>query len=421
MGVLHQLIPPAILKPLLASSSRSGSSVKAFYDLCAQAFWEFIEDLLHFIESVDWSEPFLSVMIAFHIGLVVWMLRSQKSHLQTAINFTVVAVLVCFARPLNNLLSANYALFSRVNYFDPHGAFMGVMWLAPLMADMVFLMWTLLEQTSEMMVQVKKKQMQLQRKRAEAAAAKPASIAPAPRRRKASVSVPLLRPMRSAPHIIVRALHWLLDTYARIVPFMRMLALSWKGAPRVRGPSHVAVSFRGLVVPYPEEIARIVGWCINSEVAVLTLHDTKGTLKERATDIAETLVSANVRVLVSGMDIGSPPAEPPALYLNIVSNSDGRAALAAVARALATHSSKPVINVDSVTAALQAGKVKLPSDEPNLIFLTHTTISSGMDIGNFVPWDIRLTEFAATKEDLILPAFDCGLRQYAKSQKRFGK
>ncbi|KAJ3146940.1 hypothetical protein HDU89_005970 [Geranomyces variabilis] len=422
MDVLHQLIPPAILKPLLASSARSGSLVKGFYDLCAQAVREINEDWAHFIQAVDWSEPFLSVMIAFQIGLLAWLFVSRKTHLQTAINFTVIALLVFIAQPLNNLLSAHYALFSRVNYFDPHGTFMGVMWVSPLMADMIFLMWTLLEQTSEMMVQVKTKQMQLQRQRAEAAAAaKPASIAPAPRRRKASVSVLPLRPLRSAPHIVVRALHWLLDTYALIVPFLRMVALSWKGAPRVRAPSHVAVSFRGLVVPYPEEIAAIAGWCINSDVAVLTLHDAKGTLKERAADIAESLAAANVRVLVSGMDVRSPPDEPPALYVNIVSDSDGRAALAAVARALATDSSKPVVNVDSVTAALQAGKVKLPSDEPNLIFLTHTTLSSGMEIGNFVPWDIRLTEFAATREDLTLSAFECGLRQYAKCQQRFGK
>ncbi|KAI8904235.1 transmembrane protein 18-domain-containing protein [Powellomyces hirtus] len=304
-------------------------------------------------------------------------------------------------KPINYLGAQYHGSFSRTNYFDAHGVFMGVMWAAPLLLDMMLLMGLLLRQSAQMLVKVKTQQFQKQRAQKMKSAAGQSKNADGPkqevkeRKRPSKLEPPADTPepqISLLPHI----LHWSITTYRRVFSSSQTAGPPSRldiNSTAARKPAHVAVSFRGSNVPDAQTVIRVATWCMDHNVRVLTVHDASGVLKTMAESIADSS-SITTQVLVAGIPLkpSSQPSAHPMLYVNIVSDNEGRAALVDVARTFAADPSAPQVTVESVDTALRAGKVPLPTPEPNLVFLTHTH-SDSIQIGNFLPWDIRLSEF----------------------------
>ena len=60
---------------------------------------------------------------------------------------------------MNGFLSKRWELFSTQNYFDERGAFVSVIWNAPLMVNLVVILINFLRLTVKEMVKMKKAQM----------------------------------------------------------------------------------------------------------------------------------------------------------------------------------------------------------------------------------------------------------------------
>ncbi|KAI8817692.1 uncharacterized protein EV422DRAFT_212286 [Fimicolochytrium jonesii] len=222
-----------------------------------------------------------------------------------------------------------------------------------------------------------------------------------------------------------------------------------------------------------EEVERIVGWCLEAGVRVLTVFDEEGLLKTKAAHLHRALKSTLSPSIKQPYTIGSstPPPRPEEsdpilvqvyasgrripkttaeqrrdeavdvdsahnsddegetidLHINIVSPTDGRQPLVDAARALArkaiTNTSPTIVDVDVMDRTLHKGRdASLPINrsEPQLVFLTHTD-PEFITIGNFMPWEIRLSEFWPVPSELTQAEFVEGLRHMASCQQRFGK
>ncbi|KAI8826599.1 transmembrane protein 18 [Fimicolochytrium jonesii] len=109
--------------------------------------------------QIDWTEPFILTLVGFHVVFLAWICTGRKQYARTAVNFFLVGGLIFASRWLNTLGSQHYAKLASVDYFDPHGTFLGVMWAAPLLGDLVLLTIFLLRQSMDMMIQVKRQQL----------------------------------------------------------------------------------------------------------------------------------------------------------------------------------------------------------------------------------------------------------------------
>ena len=63
------------------------------------------------------------------------------------------------AERMNGFLAKRWSLFSTQNYFDARGAFVSVIWNAPLMVNLVIILVNFLRLTVKEMVKMKKAQM----------------------------------------------------------------------------------------------------------------------------------------------------------------------------------------------------------------------------------------------------------------------
>ncbi|KNC99199.1 uncharacterized protein SPPG_09278 [Spizellomyces punctatus DAOM BR117] len=125
----------------------------------SRAVSEFVADSATFISAIDWTEPFIAVLISFHVLLALWVVLTRNNQTLTASNFVAIGVLALAAQPLNYLASQHWATFSRTNYFDAQGVFMSIMWAGPLMIELIFCVIMLVRQAGDMVVKVKREQL----------------------------------------------------------------------------------------------------------------------------------------------------------------------------------------------------------------------------------------------------------------------
>ncbi|ESQ33353.1 hypothetical protein EUTSA_v10008956mg [Eutrema salsugineum] len=102
------------------------------------------ENFLGFFHAIDWKEPWIMGLMAFHALLLMVTLLSRR-HLNFHMFLFLMALAgVYFAETLNRLLRKNWKRFSTQNYFDPHGVFLSVLWSGPLLViAMIILINTL--------------------------------------------------------------------------------------------------------------------------------------------------------------------------------------------------------------------------------------------------------------------------------------
>ncbi|KAI4358041.1 hypothetical protein L6164_001951 [Bauhinia variegata] len=102
------------------------------------------ENFIGFFHSIDWKEPWLIGLLAFHVVLLLVAVISRKNTNFQMILFLSALAGVYLAEKLNNILGKNWKSFSSQNYFDPNGLFMSVLWSGPLLViAMIILINTL--------------------------------------------------------------------------------------------------------------------------------------------------------------------------------------------------------------------------------------------------------------------------------------
>ncbi|XP_052188735.1 uncharacterized protein LOC127799064 [Diospyros lotus] len=91
------------------------------------------DNFIGFFYAIDWTEPWLISVLAFHAVLLIVVIISRKN-----INFQMCLFLlalagVYLAETLNSVLRDNWKSFAGQNYFDTHGLFLSVLWSGPLL------------------------------------------------------------------------------------------------------------------------------------------------------------------------------------------------------------------------------------------------------------------------------------------------
>ncbi|KDO83944.1 hypothetical protein CISIN_1g031229mg [Citrus sinensis] len=91
------------------------------------------DNFIGFFHAIDWKEPWLMGLMAFHFVLLVVAISSRKNLNFQMYLFLLALAGVYFAENLNRVLGSNWKRFATQNYFDSHGIFLSALWSGPLL------------------------------------------------------------------------------------------------------------------------------------------------------------------------------------------------------------------------------------------------------------------------------------------------
>lgn len=119
-----------------------------------------------FRAAVNWTEPFILSLMAFHIVvflLCLWASRPTRSLVPRVAIMLCIGILVRSAERLNSYAALHWQECCTQNYFDSKGVFMGLFLCGPLLVDSFLMLVIFLREASQLLVQVKT--MELKRKK----------------------------------------------------------------------------------------------------------------------------------------------------------------------------------------------------------------------------------------------------------------
>eukprot|EP00668_Euglena_longa_P041598 GGOE01054768.1.p1 GENE.GGOE01054768.1~~GGOE01054768.1.p1 ORF type:complete len:189 (+),score=63.02 GGOE01054768.1:87-653(+) len=99
-----------------------------------------------FVEAVNWTEPFLLALGAFHLlmGIACLAVVAKGSEVHQFGLFAVIGSLILVSQPLNTLLAGQWENITTQPYFDEHGSFFCAVFSTPLLAMAFALVITLM-------------------------------------------------------------------------------------------------------------------------------------------------------------------------------------------------------------------------------------------------------------------------------------
>ncbi|KAG2177745.1 hypothetical protein INT43_002992 [Umbelopsis isabellina] len=149
-----------IVKEILKSIKPPGAS-----GLDGSANWEqILQQLGQFIHAVDWSQPWLVALFAFHISSFFTLVLSRNNHNAISGLLFFYIFLAMLSQPINSFLSKNWQSFASANYFDESGLFLATVYSLPLIINSIIALILVLRATCTMLVHVKRTQLQKQAK-----------------------------------------------------------------------------------------------------------------------------------------------------------------------------------------------------------------------------------------------------------------
>ncbi|GLT58769.1 hypothetical protein SLA2020_316370 [Shorea laevis] len=98
------------------------------------------DNFMGFFHAIDWKEPWLMGLLAFHFVLLIIALLSRKNTNFQMCLFLLALAGVYLAERLNKVLSDNWKRFATQNYFDPSGLFLSVLWSGPLLVIAIIIL-----------------------------------------------------------------------------------------------------------------------------------------------------------------------------------------------------------------------------------------------------------------------------------------
>ena len=124
------------------------------------AFEKAKQNWIGFFYAIDWkNDRWISCVLLFHAVAFAFALKWRYWERAQVAMFVVLGSFSFAAERLNGFLSRRWELFSTQNYFDKRGAFVSVIWNAPLMVNLVVILINFLRLTVKEMVKMKKAQM----------------------------------------------------------------------------------------------------------------------------------------------------------------------------------------------------------------------------------------------------------------------
>lgn len=89
--------------------------------------------VMRFVQSVDWTEPWLIGLISLHLLLLTLAVTSRKHNNAQTVLFLTTLLGVYLAERLNAVAQEHWGVFARWPYFDAQGLFLATVWSGPLL------------------------------------------------------------------------------------------------------------------------------------------------------------------------------------------------------------------------------------------------------------------------------------------------
>lgn len=127
-----------ILAKMAGSKPKNTSAVPvdAFSNLKVTSIWTFLQ-------TIQWSEPWLVGLLAFHAFCFAATLFTCKHYRLQICLFVMMVAMVASAEYLNELAAMNWRSFSKFQYFDSGGMFISLVYSVPLLLNTIIIvgMW----------------------------------------------------------------------------------------------------------------------------------------------------------------------------------------------------------------------------------------------------------------------------------------
>ncbi|XP_020288130.1 transmembrane protein 18 [Pseudomyrmex gracilis] len=121
-----------------------------------------IDGIWPFLQSIDWRDPWLAVVLTFHIVVTMTALMTRNHANFQIILFLVLLLLVYFSETINEVAATNWMVFSRQQYFDSKGLFISVVFSVPILMNCMIMVASWLYQSSQLMTSLKRAQLRQQ-------------------------------------------------------------------------------------------------------------------------------------------------------------------------------------------------------------------------------------------------------------------
>ncbi|KOX73154.1 Transmembrane protein 18 [Melipona quadrifasciata] len=125
-----------------------------------------IDGILPFLQSIEWRDPWLALLLTFHIAITMTALMTRNHANFQIMLFLALLLLVYFSesikKSINEVAASNWMLFSRQQYFDSNGLFISVVFSMPILMNCMIMIASWLYQSSQLMTSLKRAQLRQQ-------------------------------------------------------------------------------------------------------------------------------------------------------------------------------------------------------------------------------------------------------------------
>ncbi|XP_017792883.1 PREDICTED: transmembrane protein 18 [Habropoda laboriosa] len=121
-----------------------------------------IDGILPFLQSIEWRDPWLALLLTFHIAVTMTALMTRNHANFQIMLFLALLLLVYFSESINEVAASNWMLFSRQQYFDSNGFFISVVFSVPILMNCMIMIASWLYQSGQIMISLKRAQLRQQ-------------------------------------------------------------------------------------------------------------------------------------------------------------------------------------------------------------------------------------------------------------------
>ena len=115
------------------SSEQVQSILASIQNATRTAGQDFYSDVMGFVHAINWREPWLRGLGAFHLLVWVIVIATRHSHNLQMVCLLSVLGLTYASERINRLVASRWQEFAGQNYFDKRGVFTAVMLCLPLL------------------------------------------------------------------------------------------------------------------------------------------------------------------------------------------------------------------------------------------------------------------------------------------------
>ncbi|GFO01862.1 transmembrane protein 18 [Plakobranchus ocellatus] len=124
-----------------------------------------ITGLWTYLETVDWSDPWFSGLLAFHLVMFAITFLTRNHQMFQAVHFVILLMLVYSAESINELAAQYWSSFSKQQYFDSKGLFISVVWSTPLLINTLIIVMSWILTSSQLMVSAGRLKIEMEKRK----------------------------------------------------------------------------------------------------------------------------------------------------------------------------------------------------------------------------------------------------------------